>query len=323
MNHPPIKHNKTGILLVNLGTPDGTDYFSIRRYLKEFLSDRRVIEVPRIIWFFVLNFIILSFRPLKVAKNYKSIWRNSTNESPLRYYTRELANKIKPKNGEVVEWAMCYGNPSIKSKIQALRDAGCDNLKVIALYPQYSATTTAAVYDRVFDALKTLRWQPGLQTIQGYHDNPVYIKALANSVKKHLKTLSYTPDKIICSFHGIPQSYFDKGDPYQCYCHKTTRLLREELGYNEEQMSITFQSRFGPKAWLQPYTDVTVEQLAKDGVESIAIITPGFAADCLETIDEIGEEVKEIFLQNGGKNFSFIPCLNNSADGVKVVQAIV
>ncbi|PKR89250.1 ferrochelatase [Pleomorphomonas diazotrophica] len=324
-NHPIVPHGKVGVLLVNLGTPDGTDRRSMRRYLEEFLTDRRVIETPRLKWYPVLYGIILNVRPQKKGRDYDTIWNRELDESPLRTYTRAQAEKLTARlgGGVVVDWAMRYGNPSIASRLDALQAAGCERVLVYPLYPQYAAATTATVNDKAFAHLITKRWQPALRTVPPYHDDPVYIDALARSVETHLATLAFEPELVLASFHGIPKSYFEKGDPYYCHCQKTGRLLRERLGWSEDRLRITFQSRFGPEEWLQPYTDKTVEALARSGVKSLAVMTPGFVADCLETIEEIGVENADIFRANGGINFARIPCLNDGDDGMDVIEHVV
>ncbi|GAB4358136.1 MAG: ferrochelatase [Oricola sp.] len=326
-DHPPVKIQKIGVLLVNLGTPDGTDYASMRRYLKEFLTDRRVIEWPRAIWYPVLFGIILNTRPGKVGKAYASIWNRDLDESYLRTYTRSQAEKLgetlKDHPDIITDWAMRYGNPSIDSRITALREQGCDRILVFPLYPQYSAATTATVNDKVFESLTATRFMPALRTVPPYHDEPVYIEALARSIEAHFATLDFEPEKVIASYHGIPQSYFRRGDPYHCQCQKTSRLLAQRLGWEKGRLLTCFQSRFGPEEWLQPYTDKTIEALAKDGVKSIAVFNPGFVSDCLETLEEIAVEGAEIFREHGGTNFTHIPCLNDSDDGMAVIEALV
>ncbi|MGR6467974.1 ferrochelatase [Rhizobium sp. PAMB 3182] len=325
-DHPPVKFGKVGVLLVNLGTPDGTDFKSMRRYLEEFLTDRRVIEWSRLFWYPILYGIVLNRRPGKVGKAYESIWNKDRNESYLRTYTRSQGEKMATALADLpnvtVDWAMRYGQPSIASKIDALQQAGCEKILLFPLYPQYAASTTATVNDKAFEKLQQMRWQPALRTVPAYHDDPVYIEALANSVTSHLATLDWEPEKIITSFHGIPQSYFKKGDPYHCHCMKTARLLREKLGMGDRLM-ITFQSRFGPEEWLQPYTDKTVEKLAQEGVKRIAVMNPGFVSDCLETLEEIAGEAGHIFIENGGEKFTHIPCLNDSEDGMRVLEHVV
>ncbi|MCA0343150.1 ferrochelatase [Shinella sp. DD12] len=326
-NHPPVKHGKVGVLLVNLGTPDGTDYPSMRRYLKEFLMDKRVIEWPRIAWYPILFGIVLNTRPGKVGKAYETIWNKEKNESFLRTYTRSqaelMATSLAEHNHVVVDWAMRYGQPSIASRMEALQKQGCERILVFPLYPQYAAATTATVNDKAFEALLKMRWQPSLRTVPPYHDDPAYIDALAISIEKHLATLDWEPERVLTSFHGIPKSYFEKGDPYYCQCQKTARLLRERLGWSKEKLVVTFQSRFGPEEWLQPYTDKTVEKLAQEGVKRIAVLNPGFVSDCLETLEEIAEQAAGSFLHNGGEKFVHIPCLNDSSEGMKVLEKIV
>lgn len=327
-DHPQVKSGKVGVLLVNLGTPDGTDYTSMRRYLKEFLTDKRVIEWPKALWYPILFGIVLNTRPQKSGKAYEEIWNKELDESPLRTITRSQSDKLSATLADagervIVDWAMRYGNPSIASRLEHLRAQGCDRLLVFPLYPQYSASTTATVNDVVFKELLKLRWQPALRTVPPYHDDPVYIDALATSIETALAGLDFEPETVLASYHGIPQSYFRKGDPYHCHCHKTTRLLRERLGWPEDRLRITFQSRFGPEEWLQPYTDKTVEALAVSGMKRIAVINPGFVADCLETLEEIAGEAGEIFHENGGEQFAHIPCLNDSGPGMEVIDAIV
>jgi protoporphyrin/coproporphyrin ferrochelatase len=326
-DHPPVSPGKVGVLLVNLGTPDGTDYWSMRRYLAEFLSDKRVIEWSRLYWYPILYGIVLNKRPQKVGKAYEEIWNKDLNESYLRTYTRnqsDLLGKILTDlPNVVVDWGMRYGQPSIAERIDVLKAKGCDKLLIFPLYPQYAASTTATVNDKAFEHLMKLRWQPAVRTVPPYHDDDAYIEALANSVKSHLAKLEWEPEKIIASFHGIPQSYFKKGDPYHCHCVKTARLLREKLGMDENRFLLTFQSRFGPEEWLQPYTDKTVEKLAQEGVKRIAVMNPGFVSDCLETLEEIAGEAGEIFLHNGGEHFTHIPCLNDSEDGMRVLETVV
>jgi ferrochelatase len=314
-----------GVLLVNLGTPDATDYWSMRRYLKEFLSDRRVIEENPIKWWLVLNLIILTVRPARKGRDYDKIWNRARNESPLKTITRAQAEKLGRALGKkvIVDWAMRYGNPSIPSRLAAMQKAGCDRILVMPLYPQYAAATTATVCDKVFDALAVMRWQPTLRVTPPYYDEPGYIDALAGSLKSSLAKLKFKPDVVLASFHGMPEEYVAKGDPYRSQCEETARLLRRKIGMNESKLRLTFQSRFGPAEWLKPYTDKTVEALAKKGVKNLAIITPGFAADCLETLEEIAMENAAIFKASGGENFAAIPCLNDSAGGMKVIETVV
>lgn len=325
--HPPVKQGKVGVVLINLGTPEGTDYGPMRRYLREFLSDRRVIEWPRAIWLPILYGIVLVRRPKKSGQAYATIWNMERNESPLRTFTRaqgeKLAASMAGEEHVVVDWAMRYGEPSIASVVERLIAQGCHRILAFPLYPQYSATTTATVNDKLFEALMKMRFQPAVRTVPAYYDEPVYIEALARSIEKHLATLAFEPEVVIASYHGIPKSYFERGDPYHCHCKKTTRLLRERLGWDEKKLITTFQSRFGPEEWLQPYTDKTVEKLAKEGVRSIAMFNPGFVSDCLETLEEIAIGAGEIFHHAGGEHFTHIPCLNDSEEGMAVIEEMV
>jgi len=323
-NHPKVKFGKTGVLLINLGTPNSTSWWDIRKYLKEFLSDRRVIEVNPIIWQIILNLFILTLRPSKTAHAYKKIWRKETNESPLLYFTRNQAQKLKDKIGSkdiIVDFAMRYGNPSIKSKLNTLKDAGCENMVILPLYPQYAAPTTATVCDEVYRCLMLMRWQPSLQVIPHYESEPLYINALIKSIEKKIKSINWKPDLILSSYHGIPKKYFDKGDPYHCYCQKTTRLMKEK--FSSIDIKTTFQSRFGPQEWLTPYTDKTLENLPKEGTKNLLVICPGFASDCVETLEEIDIQGRESFLSNGGKNFDLIPCLNDGLDHIDLFEKLV
>jgi protoporphyrin/coproporphyrin ferrochelatase len=292
------------------------------------LSDKRVIEENSLTWKLVFNLIILTRRPASKGRDYDSIWNRELNESPLKTITRSQAQKLAASLAPVdarieVEWGMRYGNPSVGSAIDALMAKGCDRILFVPLYPQYAAATTATACDAAFRHLMTMRWQPTLRVAPPYHDQPVYIEALASSMREELAKLPFKPDVILASFHGIPQDYFDKGDPYYCHCAKTTRLLRDALGYSEEQLRMTFQSRFGTAEWIKPYTDKTVEALAQSGVKNLAIVTPGFSADCLETLEEIAVENGDIFKANGGVNFAAIPCLNDSPQGMQVIRDVV
>ncbi|WP_449301088.1 ferrochelatase [Phreatobacter aquaticus] len=326
--HVPVKTGKIGVLIMNLGTPDATDYWSMRRYLKEFLSDRRVIETSRAIWWPILNLIILQTRPQKKGKDYETIWNKELNESFLKTITRNQATKLAERLGAlssdiVVDWAMRYGNPAIKPAVERLMAQGCDRILAFSLYPQYAAATTATANDHLFRALMTMRWQPTIRVAPSYHDEPAYIQALAQSVRDHLSKLDFEPEVILASFHGMPKSYLMAGDPYHCQCAKTARLLREELGLAPDRLMMTFQSRFGPDEWLKPYTDETVEALAKRGVKRMAILAPAFSADCLETLEELDGENRHIFEGNGGEKFTYIPCLNDSELGMNVIQTVV
>ncbi len=328
IGHPDLATGKVGVLLINLGTPDATDPASMRRYLREFLSDQRVIEWPKVIWWPILNGVVLQRRPKRSGEAYDKIWNRKLNESPLRTCTRAQAEKLERALAGrgprlVVDWAMRYGNPSIPSRLEALKTAGCERILLFPLYPQYSAATTASVNDQVFDTLKTWRWQPAIRIVPSYYDERVYISALVNSINGAVANIGWRPQVVITSYHGIPQSYFRKGDPYHCHCQKTTRLLREALGWNTKRLRVTFQSRFGPEEWLQPYTEDTVRQLAQSGIKRIAILTPGFVSDCLETLEEIALGVGETFRAHGGEKFLFIPCLNDSAGGMRVIRALV
>jgi protoporphyrin/coproporphyrin ferrochelatase len=331
-NHPPVKNGRIGVLLVNLGTPEGADYWSVRRYLKEFLSDRRVIETNRLIWWPILNLFILSRRPQMKGKDYAAIWNKELDESPLKTITRATANKLAialadggrdPKGRCLVDWAMRYGKPAIGERLSFLQAQGCDRILLVPLYPQYCAATSATVCDKAFDTLKAMRWQPAMRVAPPYFDDPVYIGAVAQSIRTGLAKLDFEPEVILASFHGIPRSYFDQGDPYYCHCAKTWRLLREALDLPPERFQLTFQSRFGRTEYLQPYTDITVKALAAQGVRRLAIVTPGFSADCLETIEEIGVENAGYFHAAGGEKFAAIPCLNDSVEGVRVIQNLV
>jgi len=326
---PPagVAPERIGILLVNLGTPDTADTRGVRVYLKEFLSDPRVIENQGLLWKLALNGVILRTRPRRKARDYRKIWNLGKNESPLKTITRAQAEKlaadIADRDHIVVDWAMRYGNPSIASRIGALTAQGCGRLLVVPLYPQYSAATSATVCDEVFRVLAKMRAQPTLRVTPPYYDDPTYIDALAVSIDAHLAALSFKPDVIVASFHGMPQKYIDSGDPYARQCAATTEALRKRLGVDETKLLLTFQSRFGFDEWLKPYTDKTMEKLAKDGVRRVAVVTPGFSADCLETLEEIAQENAEIFQHNGGEQFSFIPCLNDSPVGIDMIRQLI
>jgi protoporphyrin/coproporphyrin ferrochelatase len=321
------KPPRVGVLLVNLGTPDTADAKGVRVYLKQFLSDPRVIEDQGLLWKLILNGIILRRRPRTKARDYLKIWNTAQNESPLKTITRaqseKLAGSIAGYDHVVIDWAMRYGNPSIGAGIKALTAKGCDRILVVPLYPQYSAATSATVCDEVFRVLAEMRAQPTLRVSPPYYDDPAYIDALAVTIDAHLKTLPFKPELIVASFHGMPKDYVDKGDPYQGQCIATTDALRRRLSLDDSKLLLTFQSRFGNAEWLQPYTDKTIEKLAKDGVRRIAVVMPGFAADCLETLEEIAQENAEIFKRNGGEAFAAIPCLNDSDAGMGVIRKLV
>jgi len=325
--HPPVAQRRIGVILANLGTPDGTDYASMRRYLKEFLSDPRVIELNRLIWQPILHAFVLTTRPRKSGANYRKIWNTAKDESPLRTITRaqaeDLAARLTDMPDVVVDWAMRYGNPSIESVVKRLAGQGCDRIVYFPLYPQYSATTTATANDKLYRALMTMRRMPAVRSVPRYFDDPAYVGALADSVRSQIAALDFEPEIVLASYHGIPKAYADRGDPYREHCHETTRLLRERLGWDEKRLMTTFQSRFGAQEWLQPYTDKTVEKLAKDGVRRIAIVNPGFSADCIETLEEIDGEVREIFIHAGGEKFAHIACLNDSDEGMAMIEALV
>ncbi|QIW10070.1 ferrochelatase [Francisella sp. LA112445] len=319
------KYNKKAILLVNLGTPDNFDAKSIKKYLKEFLSDRRVIEANPILWKLILNLIILPIRSKKNIHSYESVWNKQHNKSPLLLYTENLAKGLNEKlDNYIVDCAMRYGNPSIESKIKCLQEQGATEIVILPLYPQYSATTTATVYDEVYRVLSKLRWQPTIKGINPYYDNKYHIETISQQLKDHLHNLDYTPDTILFSFHGLPQEYFEKGDPYYCHCHKTYRLVKESLqdNYPNIDFELSFQSRFGPKKWLEPYTTVKLEEFAKQN-KKVAVIAPGFSVDCLETLEELAITEKQAFLDKGGKEFSLIPCLNDSQEHVEMLYNII
>ena len=325
--HPAIPSRRIGVLLVNLGTPDATDYWSMRRYLKEFLSDRRVIEENPIKWWLILNLIILTARPARKGRDYDKIWNKARDESFLKTITRSQSDKLAASFAHeprlLVDWAMRYGNPSIPSRLGAMQKAGCDRVLLVPLYPQYAAATTATVCDKAFEALSKMRWQPSLRVAPAWFDRPAYIDAIAASLENELARLPFKPEVILASYHGMPEEYLHKGDPYHCQCAATTRLLREKLKLGEDRLIMTFQSRFGTAEWLKPYTDATVKALAEKGVKNLAVITPGFTADCLETLEEIAMENAEVFRHAGGENFSHVPCLNDSPDGMAVIHDIV
>ncbi len=328
-DHPSVKAGRIGVLLTNLGTPEATDYRSMRRYLKEFLSDRRVIETSRLIWWPVLNLVILSKRPRAKGRDYDTIWNRERDESPLKTITRSQAEQVALKMQEVagdrvvVDWAMRYGNPAVKPAIERLLAQGCDRILLVPLYPQYSAATSATACDQAFKALMEMRWQPTVRVSPPYHDDPVYIDALVTSMKRDLAKLDFEPEVVLVSFHGVPKSYLLKGDPYHCQCVKTWRLMREAMGWPAERFRMSFQSRFGNEEWLKPYTDETVKDLAKSGVKRLAIVAPGFTADCLETLEELDGENRHYFEENGGTHFGYLPCLNDSEEGMRVISHVV
>lgn len=323
-DHPPVPLGQVGVLFVNLGSPDDATPAAVKRYLKQFLSDRRVIELNPLIWQVILRGIVLNVRPKKTAAAYREIWMEGEEGSPLRHYTRMQAEAVQTRhNNLIVDWAMRYGNPSISDRLEHLKEEGCDRILIVPMYPQYSATTTASVTDEVFRVLGAMRWQPAIRIAAPFHDHPAYIAALADSIQRHLAGMDTPPDAIIASYHGIPKPYFDAGDPYHCHCAKTTRLLREQLGVDDQALRLTFQSRFGFQEWLQPYTDKTLEALPGEDVKRVAVLAPSFVADCLETLEEMAIQGKETFLAAGGEDFSYIPCLNDSDGAVDLFSKIV
>jgi ferrochelatase len=326
-DHPKVKNGRIGVLLMNLGTPEATSYWPMRRYLKEFLSDRRVIETNPVLWWFILNGIILTLRPQKSGKAYEKIWNKALNESPLKTITRgqsdNLQAALKDRPEIIVDWAMRYGQPPVATRIETLQAQGCDRILFVPLYPQYSAATTATALDKCFDALKAMRWQPAIRSLPPYFDHPAYIDALAKSLKQHLKDLPWKPDMILASYHGLPREYLTKGDPYYCHCMKTTRLLRDKMKLAPEQLQVVFQSRFGRAEWLQPYALGTIEGLPGKGVKNLVMIMPGFSADCVETLEEVAIGLDETFKHAGGVNFSAVPCLNDSALSIGMLEVLV
>lgn len=326
------KSGKIGILLTNLGTPEATDYWSMRRYLHEFLSDRRVIETPRWLWWPLLNLIILTTRPGRKGKDYDLVWNRERNEGPLKTITRSQAEKLtallERQPGAdagkiVVDWSMRYGKPSMGERIRYLLDRGCDRILLFPLYPQYSAATSATVCDQAFRAMMEMRWQPTLRVAHPYYNDPVYIDALVSSMKRDLAELPFEPERILVSFHGVPQSYIDKGDPYYEQCTVTWRMMRERFGWPEDKFMMSFQSRFGTEEWIKPYTDETVKGFAASGVKRMAIVAPGFSADCLETLEELNGENRHYFEDGGGEHFAFLPCLNDTEEGMRVIREVI
>lgn len=319
-DHVPVKAGRVGVLLVNLGSPDAPDVPSVRRFLREFLSDPRVIEIPQWIWRPILNLLILNVRPRTTAANYAKVWL--PDGSPITVYTRQQAEALQGRLGDAVQvdWAMRYGTRSIGERLEALMKAGCDRILLAPLYPQYSAATNATVVDEAARVLMGMRWQPALRTLAPYYDNPDHVRALAQSIRDGLAGLDFVPDLIVTSFHGMPLRTLEAGDPYHCQCLKTGRLLQAELGL---PVKVTFQSRFGRAEWLKPYTDDTLLNLPKEGVKKIAVVCPGFAADCLETLEEVAMEGRDEFLEAGGSDFAYIPCLNAGETGMAMLEAIV
>ncbi|MEM7506320.1 MAG: ferrochelatase [Pseudomonadota bacterium] len=328
-DHPHVPPAKVGVILANLGTPDATDYWSMRRYLSEFLSDKRVIEWPSALWQPILQLIVLSKRPFSSGEAYRGIWNTERDESPLLTITRSQVEKLRSRltakagTGVMVDFAMRYGNPSTPSVISKMQAAGCERILFFPLYPQYAAATTGTANDQAFRALMDLRWQPAVRTVPAYYDHPAYIEALARSVEHAYDAMEEKPTALVTSYHGLPESYFKKGDPYHCQCQKSTRLMRERLGWAKEDVHTTFQSRFGPEEWLQPYTVEYVAKLASEGHKRIAVMAPGFSSDCVETLEEINEEIKEAFEHAGGEHFHYIPCLNDDQAHIEMIERIV
>ena len=319
-DHPSVKPRRIGVMLTNLGTPDAPDTKSVKNYLREFLSDRRVVELPAIIWQPVLRGIILNTRPQKSAEAYRAVW--SEDGSPLAANTKRQAAALKNAFGEdvIVEWAMRYGNPSIASALGKLRDAGCDRILLAPLYPQYCAATTATANDKAFELLRAMRWQPALRTLPPYYDDPVHIEALRASIAAGLAALDFEPDALVVSFHGMPARTLALGDPYHCQCQKTARLLGEALG---RPVTVTFQSRFGSAIWLEPATDTTLEAMPAQGVKKVVVVAPGFSSDCLETLEEIAIRGREQFEEAGGTHFAYLPCLNDTPTGIDMLRTLL
>ncbi|NIZ11845.1 ferrochelatase [Phaeobacter sp. HF9A] len=328
-DHPPVTREKVGILLANLGTPDHYSYWPMRRYLSEFLSDKRVIDYPAWKWQPLLQLIILTKRPFSSGAAYKSIWNHDKGESPLMTITKDqtqaIAQAMEETYGDqvMVDFCMRYGNPSTEAKVEAMVAAGCRKILFVPLYPQYAGATSATANDQFFRALMRQTWQPAVRTIEPYFDHPAYIEALAKSVEEGYAKQEQKPDILVVSYHGMPQRYLRQGDPYHCQCQKTTRLLRERLGWDETQITTTFQSVFGPEEWLRPYTVEHVAELAKQGKKRIAVIAPAFSADCIETLEEINEEIRESFEHAGGEEFTYIPCLNDAPSHVEALSQVL
>ena len=328
-DHPNIPTEKVGVLLANLGTPDNYDYWSMRRYLNEFLSDRRVIDYSPWFWQPLLQLVILTTRPSKSGAAYKSIWNHEAGESPLATITKKQTSKIKTAMQDrfgdqvVVDYCMRYGNPSTEERLQGLIDAGCRKILFFPLYPHYAGATSATANDQFFRALMKQKWQPTARVVDPYFSDPQYIDALAQSVERAYGDLDKKPDVLVCSYHGLPKRYLQEGDPYHCQCVKTTRLLKERLGWADSEIISTFQSKFGPEEWLQPYTVEEVARLAVAGKKNIAVIAPAFSADCIETLEEINEEIFESFEEAGGETFTYIPCLNDDDPHIAVLSWLI
>jgi ferrochelatase len=324
---PPAELGRIGVLLINLGTPENFTYWPMRRYLKEFLSDRRVIETNRLLWWFVLNGIILTIRPRRSGHAYKEIWNRDRDESPLKTITRAqsdaVAEVLKNRSRITVDWAMRYGQPAIGERLKAMREQGHERILLVPLYPQYSAATTATALDKAFYALRKMRWQPAIRTMPPYYGEPAYITALAESVRAQMDKLFWKPDCLLTSFHGLPRDYVERGDPYYRHCQETARLLREALELREDQFVVAFQSRFGRAEWLKPYADATTIQLAQNGCRNLLVVCPGFSADCVETLEEIDIRLRQTFIDNGGSEFSVVPCLNASLPSVRMLGRLI
>lgn len=324
-DHPPVRSGKVGLLLVNLGSPDAPDVPAVKTYLDQFLSDRRVVEIPPILWQPLLKLVILNTRPKTTAANYAKIWDREANESPLKLITKNQAKLLEGAFGAdvIVDYAMRYGNPPMDLALDRLKAAGCDRICIAPLYPQYSGATTGSVMDEVFRWANGQRWMPALRTLAPYHDHPAHIAALKTSLERSLAGLDFVPDRIVLSFHGMPRRTLDLGDPYHCQCQKTARLLREAMGMSAEQMPIAFQSLFGRAEWLKPYTQPLLEEMAEAGCKKVAVLMPGFSADCIETLEEIAEEARDAFLEKGGTHYAALPCLNTSDEGMAMLKTIL
>ncbi len=324
--HPDIKSGRIGILLINLGSPDATSFWPVRRYLKEFLSDPRVVEAKGLVWWFIFNGIILIRRPVSLGAAYEKIWNQEAGEAPLKTITRRQAENLSEcfadKDAIEVDWAMRYAKPPIGEAIVRLKQKGCDRILLFPLYPQYSAATTATALDKAFEQLKSMRWQPAIRSVPPYFDHPAYIEALAHSIRQHLKGLKWQPQMMLASFHGLPEHFLTKGDPYHCQCQKTARLLRDALGRSDDELLLAFQSNTGRGKWLEPFTEDTIKDLAARGIKNLLVITPGFAADCLETLEEINLRAHDEFLGHGGENFSMVPCLNDADVSIEMLASI-
>lgn len=317
--HPSVSEPKIGVLLINLGTPDAPEEAAVRRYLAEFLSDPRVIEIPKLAWKPILHGIILRTRPKKSAEAYNQIWTNEG--SPLRVIAKRQAEKLRKHLPDVsVRYAMRYGHPGIAAALEGMIEDGCQRILAAPLYPQYCAATTATANDALFGTLARMRWQPAIRTLPPYYDEPAYIDALAASLKRQLAALSFNPGRLILSFHGMPERTLSLGDPYHCHCQKTARLLSEALG---REVDVTFQSKFGRAKWLEPATDAALAAYPKQGVKKIAIAAPGFSADCIETLEELGIRGRETFIHAGGEQFALLECLNDSAEGMTMLEQLM